>query len=209
MKVNTEDINRLMGIFEGRLKKKQNGAAWISNNFGELLRGSTNNEASVHVTKKLYENQNAGQPVRRWKNVNPIVEDMNKSFKRVSEVMETDLFTVHEDDSLDLVVSVMHWQNIRHLPVEKEDHFLVGIINSHTLIHHLASKDQGAKFARDIMSTDFATIKSQQSTAEAIRLMGTTRDDALAVVNEDGNLLGLITESDIIQVLLHTNVLGK
>ena len=120
--------------------------------------------------------------------------------------METDLFTVSEDDSIDLVVNVMNWQNIRHVPVESDDNELVGIIDSHAIIHFLADKKGTEEQAvKDIMLTNFPTISSTASAKQAVNLMADNRVDALPVVDGSNRLLGIVTESDIIQVLKITN----
>jgi len=205
--IDNSDIIKYMDIIQARLKKKQNGASWLSKNFSELLKGSTPAEASVNITKKLYQLQEEGKPVHTWKNVRPNQVNSHKEFKTVNEIMETDLFTVNEDDLLDLVVHVMDWQQIRHVPVENSKSQLVGMINSKCIISYLSTKDRDEESsAKDIMQTEYPTIAATASTNEAIRLMAENRADALPVVMEDGTLLGIITESDIVQV---ANMTGR
>jgi len=201
------DISKYMDIIQSRLKKRQNGANWLSKNFSELLKGSTPAEASVNITKKLYENQEDGSPVHSWKNVRPNQVNAHKEFKTVNEIMETDLFTVNEDDLLDLVVHVMDWQQIRHVPVENSENQLVGMINSKCIIRFLSQKERKEETsAKEIMITKYPKIHPSASTNEAIRIMAETRSDALPVVMDDGTLLGIITESDIVQV---ANMTGR
>jgi CBS domain-containing protein/gamma-glutamylcysteine synthetase len=209
MNVKSSDITRYMGVIEARLSKKMTGAKWMLNNYSELLKGSTPNEASRNITKKLVENQNTGNPVHIWKKLNAKEKSMEKEFKRVNEIMETDLFTVNEDDSIDLVVNMMNWQNIRHVPVENKNNELVGIINSHCLISYLAEKHDDNLAAKDIMQTAFPTIDAKASAREAVVSMADNRVDALPVVDKQNRLLGIITESDIIQVLKITNKISE
>jgi CBS domain-containing protein/gamma-glutamylcysteine synthetase len=210
MKVNGTDITRYMSVIENRLRKKITGAKWMSHNYSELLKGSTPNEACINLTKKMLENQRSGEPVHTWKNLNRNEQNMQKEFRRVNEIMETDLFTVNEDDAIDLVVNVMNWQNIRHVPVENENNELVGIINAHSIIHYLASKSESdANAAKDIMLTNFPTISATSSAKQAVTLMADNRVDALPVLDESNRLLGIVTESDIIQVLKMTNKISE
>lgn len=209
MKVDGSDITRYMSVIENRLRKQVTGATWISKNFSELLKDSTSSEACINITKKMLENQDSGLPVHKWKNIN-IHKQVLKEFRTVNEIMETDLFTVSEDDSVDLVINMMNWQNIRHVPVENSDNQLVGMINSHCLIHFLVDrKDDELPAAKDIMLTDFPTISPKQSAKEAVMLMADKRADSLPVVDENNRLLGIITESDIIQVLKLTNKISE
>lgn len=210
MKVNPSDITKYMSVIENRLRKKTTGSKWISHNFSELLKGSTPNEANLNITRKLVENQNSEKPVHTWKNLNIKEQNGQKEFKRVNEIMETDLFTVDEDDAIDLVVDMMNWQNVRHIPVENNKNVLVGMINAHSLIQYLsAKKENDATSAKDIMQTNFPTITPQSSAKEAVVLMADNRADALPVVDDDYRLLGIVTESDIIQVLKITNKISE
>lgn len=207
MNISGGDIQRYMDVIHNRIRKKQNGATWLVRNFSELLKDSTAAEASVNITKKLYELQESGEPVHTWKHVKPGQVNSHKEFRTVNAIMETDLFTVNEDDLLDLVVHVMDWQQIRHVPVENSDHKLVGLINTKCIIRYLGQKDRGEEAsARDIMLTEFPTISSTATTTEAIRIMAENRADALPVVSPDNELLGIITESDIVQV---ANMTGR
>ncbi len=210
MKVNPQDITKYMSVIENRLRKKITGSKWMSHNYSELLKGSTPNEACLNLSKKMLENQSSGNPVHTWKNITIKEQNTQKVFKRVNEIMETDLFTVNEDDSIDLVVNVMNWQNIRHVPVESTDNELVGIINAHSLIHYLADKrEDDSTAAKEVMLTDFPTISPTASAKEAVVLMADNRVDSLPVVDSNNRLLGIVTESDIIQVLRITNKISE
>ncbi len=211
MKVKSEDISKYMTVIEGRIRKKQTGAKWMMNNFSELLKGSTSNEACINVTKKMLEYQDSDEPVHKWRNLNVKEKKTNKEFRRVSEIMETDLFTVGEDDAVELVVNMMNWQNIRHVPVEDANSQLVGIIDAHCLIRYLAdTKHQDDSHAvKDIMQREFPVIKQDDSARHAVSVMADKRVDSLPVVDEENRLLGIITESDIIQVLNITNKISE
>lgn len=210
MNIKPEDISKYMGVIEGRLRKGVTGSRWMNRNFSELLKGSTPNEASINITQKLIENQNTDVPVHNWKNLSVTGKVSHKEFRKVNEIMETDLFTVNEDDAIDLVVNMMNWQNIRHVPVEDDNNVLVGMINAHCLISYLANKkESNSVAAKDIMQTEFPTITPLSSARQAVVLMADHRVDSLPVVDESQRLLGIITESDIIQVLKMTNKISE
>ena len=208
MSVNGEDIGKYMGIIEGRIAKNQNGSKWITVNFGELLKGSTPIEASVNMTKLLYKKQSSGKACHEWRDLNTYKSDMQKDFREVGQIMETELYTVHEDELLDLVINVMNWQNIRHIPVENDQHELVGMIDTRALLSYFTQKDLSADASvKEIMKKDFPSISKRVTTAEAVDIMAEKRVDALAVVDQKNRLIGIITESDIIQVLRMTKKL--
>ena len=52
--------------------------------------------------------------------------------------------------------------------------------------------------AQDIMTRKVCTIRSEASAQEAAQLLDQKRISGLPVVNEDGDIIGIITEADII-----------
>ena len=200
LKVDLADIERLLGVIESRIYSHMNGAQWQMKNFSELLIGSTPNEASISLTKGIYENEQTEKPVHLWENVDPAKRDEYKEFKAVSQIMTTDMFTVNEDELLDLVINVMDWKRIPYVPVENDEGELTGVITYQALLRHFLGNDGTADVVvKDIMREDFISVESSCSTAEAVDLMATERTGVLMVV-KDAKLLGIVTESDLNQV---------
>mgnify|MGYP002064122728 CR=1 FL=1 len=56
--------------------------------------------------------------------------------------MTTDLFTVHPDELIHLAAHVMDWKHVRHVPVEDNDHRLVGLVTHRTLLRLLAGLEE-------------------------------------------------------------------
>jgi CBS-domain-containing membrane protein len=117
--------------------------------------------------------------------------------------MSTDLFTVSEDESLDLVASLMEWERIRHVPVEDHNHKLVGLISYRSLLRLMARGmlGEGGKHvsAAEVMKTDPVTVSPEATTLEAIDLMRRHGVGCLPVV-KDNRLVGIITERDLMNV---------
>lgn len=55
------------------------------------------------------------------------------------------------------------------------------------------------KTVADIMTSDVVTVKKETSIRELAELFVTHRISTLPVVDDSGNLLGLVTESDLVQ----------
>jgi CBS domain-containing protein/gamma-glutamylcysteine synthetase len=200
MGVHSKDIRKYLGVIENRMYSHTNGSKWALKNFSELLIGSTPNEACQSLTEKMYENHMSGKPVHEWENVEPDNRDRYKQFKTVGQIMETDLYTVNEEDLVELVINMMDWKNIRHIPVENQDHDFMGMIGSRDLIRYFTSDDKDSlQTASQIMQSNTICVEPDCSTSEAIELMAKERLECLPVVSEN-RLVGLITESDIVQV---------
>jgi CBS domain-containing protein len=121
----------------------------------------------------------------------------------VEEFMTTDLFTVHEDEAVDLVANLMDWKRIRHIPVENEQGALVGLVSCFEVLRQLErgiseGADQSVPVGA-IMVRDPLTVPPETPTLDAIMLMRREKVDCLPVV-KDGRLVGILTERDFIDV---------
>ena len=119
----------------------------------------------------------------------------------VEAFMTTDLFTVHEDESVELVANLMDWKRIRHMPVENEQGALVGLISCFEVLRQLERNnsegtDQSVRVGA-IMVRDPLSVPPETQTLDAIELMRREKVDCLPVV-KDGRLVGIVTEHDFI-----------
>jgi CBS domain-containing protein len=121
----------------------------------------------------------------------------------VEEFMTTDLFTVNKDDLPDLSADIMDWQRIRYIPVEDMKGSLIGLISSRMLLRHfLLEKRNGTDsktLIEDLMIKNPITISPQATINEALEIMTTKQIGCLPVVNK-GNLVGIITEANFLNI---------
>jgi CBS domain-containing protein len=116
--------------------------------------------------------------------------------------MTTHLFTVHEDELVDLVAFLMDRKQIRHVLVEDDDHRLTGIVSYRSVLRLITRDDDEAKGrrpVRDIMERDPITVSPDTETLEAIRIMRDKRVPCLPVVKED-RLVGIVSERDFMPI---------
>lgn len=166
--------------------------------------GSTQNEASKNITKLLIRHQDSGLPVHEWPDVSADDREKEKEFRYVSQIMSTDLFTVHEDDLVDLVVNMMNWQKVQYIPVENDEDELVGLITTTSLLTHFSNDQNGdLHSAKDIMTTEFPVISAGSKTNEAIDLLIASGTHCLPVM-EDDKLVGILTTGDIVKAAKFT-----
>ncbi len=90
----------------------------------------------------------------------------------------------------------MHWERIRHVPVEDSAHRLVGIITQRSILRFLTGGGSTIDTSvADLMRTDVTTVAPDTTTAEALGLMRRMRIGCLPVI-QDGRLIGILTEED-------------
>ena len=130
----------------------------------------------------------------------------------VSEVMQTQVFSLAASDRLDMVEDVMRLGRVRHMPV-LEDERLVGVLSHRDLLAASLTKalqfEEGHRrvFMRsvdvgEVMSKDVVTVEPSATLEEAARLMRRHQIGCLPVVKPDRVLVGLVTETDLLEASL-------
>ena len=197
-RIDVDDNNRLLDIIEERVRRRHTGSLWMFESFSELLKDSTRYEAAVTVTAALVRNQSEGLPVHLWQlATRDVAAPWLKKYLRIEQLMRTDLYTVNENDLVDLAAHIMDWKRIRHVPVENDEGYLVGLITARTLMRRFASNADEAKLCpvTSVMTRNPITVAPETSTLAALDLMRSQRVSCLPVV-EDGKMVGLVTEFD-------------
>ncbi|MEM7154964.1 MAG: glutamate-cysteine ligase family protein [Myxococcota bacterium] len=202
--IDEADINRYLDVVEERVRSQNTGSTWALRSLSEMAPKTSLDQRHRRITKAMLEHQrNGGQPVHTWSPCSVEKDDdWREAYRTVGQMMTTELLTVRPEDIVDLAASMMDWERIRQVPVEDDEGLLVGIV-SHRAILRLVARGQGLDrepvAVKDIMRRDPVTVTPQTSTVEAINLMRDRSFGSLPVV-EDGKLVGIVTEHDIIDV---------
>lgn len=119
----------------------------------------------------------------------------------VSDVMSRDLVTLRESDTLDIADELLNMSHIRHLPVVRGKK-LVGLLTHHDLLRHCHRRDAAGQpiQAAAVMVRDPVTIGPEASLLSAIRVILDNRFGCLPVTADNGTLLGIVTEADLLRV---------
>jgi len=82
-------------------------------------RAGTREERLAALVAGTYDRQSTGRPVHEW-DLARLAEGggMRSNYLRLEQYMTTDLLTVNEDESIELVANLMDWHRIQHVPVE-------------------------------------------------------------------------------------------
>ncbi len=202
--IDAADIDRFLDVIEERVRTGRTGSQWLLDSLASMDGAAKVAEKMSALTGATLERQKDGRPVHTWKLAR--IEEAGGwegSFQRVEQYMSTDLFTVHEDEVIDLVANMMDWKHVRHIPVEDEDHRLVGLVSYRQLLRLLARDLQQGRDhpipVREVMARDPITVHPDTPTLEAIELMRKSRVACLPVVL-DGRLVGIVTEHDFLKV---------
>ncbi|MEZ4226722.1 MAG: CBS domain-containing protein [Polyangiaceae bacterium] len=136
---------------------------------------------------------------------------MSKVLPRtVGDLMTREVITLFEEDNLERIEEGMQRYRFRHLPVV-DDGKLVGLVTHRDILRAQASSlETGSAqknrlltesvFVRDIMQQNVTTVKADMALSDAGDLMVNEKRGCLPVVDDAGNLVGIITEADFVKL---------
>ena len=204
--VDQGDIDKYLGVLHDRVDTRRNGARWALESLNDMYEQGTEDQRMRCLVRSMVEQQTTGRPISEWV-LADFCEDQGwrESYLKVSQFMATDLFTVRPDDIVDFAATLMDWKHVRHIPVEDDDGGLIGLVSHRALLRLVAEGRVGGEHkvtVKEIMTRDPVTVDSEATTVDAIRLMRKAKVACLPVV-EEGKLIGLITEHDLIVVASH------
>ncbi len=203
LEVDGADIDRYLGVIAERVDSQRSGSQWQVTSL-DAMGDCARHEGLAALVAASCERQAQGQPAHTW----PLAKreeagDARKHFRRIDQLMTTDLFTVNQDELVDMAAYVMHWKHIRHVPVEDNQHRLVGLVTHRSLLRLVPTLKQPERSAvpiSEIMQTKLHTVHPHTPTQEAFRLMRRNRISCLPVVDEEYRLVGIVTETDFMEL---------
>jgi CBS domain-containing protein len=136
----------------------------------------------------------------------------------VRDLMERDVATLDAEDTLDLADDVMRLGRVRHFPIMSGGR-LVGMLSQRDLYRAAASSLLQLRYdtsrewlarvsVKSVMSTTLHTIGPNRPLRDAVGIMLRERIGCLPVV-EDGELVGLLSETDCLRQLSDMLVSGE
>ncbi len=126
-----------------------------------------------------------------------MTESTAKTRIRCRDIMTSSVTTATRANTLQEVAALMRDGDMGSVPVV-EDGKLVGIVTDRDIVVRSVAegKDASAGVA-EAMTTDIFSVKPDDFVFEAIRLMGDKQVRRVPVVDENGDLAGIIAMADI------------
>jgi CBS domain-containing membrane protein len=139
---------------------------------------------------------------------------------KVKDLMRTNVVSLHIGDTLGVAEDIMSMGRIRHLPVVDEEHRVVGLVSQRDLFRASVSSVLGFDRAkehewmgkikvRDIMTKQVVMIDAEAGVAEAVDKLVSDKLGCLPVADEQGKLVGLVTETDCLRCFRDLLKMGK
>ncbi len=201
-RIDSADVDRLLGVLEERVRSRRTGAQWALDSFAAMGADRKKAERCRAIAAAILKNQEEGRPVAQWELAafEPGSPDPDR-LQTVEQVMTSDVFTLHPEDLVDLAASLMDWEHLRSVPVEDQTGHLLGMLSYRSVLRLISRgrADVGVP-VREIMDQDPPTIRPEATTVEALQAMRAHDAAALAVVNGEGRLVGIVTEHDFLHL---------
>ena len=201
--IDKADVKKYLGIIEQRAKLHMNGARWQLRAYTKLIEETNHDEALSCLTAAIINNQQKDIPVHKWKLPNlDELKEYRPSKIKVEEFMETDLFTVQQDDIIELVAEMMDFRKIRFMPVENTKGKLIGLVTSRIILRHLMKHNKlsgEAVKVKDIMIKKPLTIGPDSTILDSLEMMRKSEVGCLPVVQK-GELVGLVTTMNFLRI---------
>ncbi len=202
--IDSDDADRYLEIICRRVSTCKTGSQWLLDSLASLKDNGIKGERMAALTAATVNRQKKGLPVHEWELAR--LEEAGgwkPNYMRVEQFMTTDLFTVTEEDSVELVANLMDWERIRHVPVEDNRHQLVGLISYRGLLkffsRHFSQTNHTSVPVTKIMKASPITVPPETTTVEAMKIMKKHSIGCLPVV-KNGRLVGVVTERDFMAI---------
>jgi CBS domain-containing protein len=117
--------------------------------------------------------------------------------KTTADLMTTDVVTVRPRQLLKRAAEEVRLGRIRHLPVVDDTGTLLGLVTQRDLLSSGGDLDQPIA---DIMRRDVKTVRPSTPACEAAYLLLRHDIGCVPVTDEDGKLLGIVTDTDFVRV---------
>lgn len=120
----------------------------------------------------------------------------------VQRIMTLQPTVVERGDDILRILKKMCYSNISALPIVDEQGIIKGIITLRDLVDlmGISSELLGVRVS-EIMDTDISSVESSSSIWKAVQLMSEKRVRRLPVLLENGKLLGVLTNKDILRYM--------
>jgi len=195
MNIAPEDAERYLSIIENRIRST-NGSRWMVNAYRKLQQKHKKPDALKILTATIYQRQQKGYAIDAWQLPRGDEINIQRENKTVGDCMNSRTITAQESDSAELVLRMMQWNNIHHLPILNNDLNLSGLLTWTDVKKYLEDPVKLQSSISVLMKKELITTTADTSLESAIELMKSQNINCLPVVRGT-KLIGIITSNDL------------
>lgn len=124
----------------------------------------------------------------------------------IDELMTAKPFTLSANDTIHDARRFMTEHHIRHIPVTDDNNKLLGLVTQRDILeatHATELESSRGLQLSEIMITDVSTIYQTTAVRQAALFLRSHKYGCLPVVSKDQKLVGIITDSDFIDIAIN------
>lgn len=193
--VDEADVERYLNVIEQRVATEITGSSWMIKNFRKLSKHYGESIALKEIIRQSLDYQKENTPLHKWHQIPVMKYQLAEKDPSVDQLMSTNIYSVNENASIEIVSRILEWNKIHHLPVENKDGDLVGLITDGTL-DRIKTETKPPCFAKEIMLTDVVTINAYDSMKKAKDVFHEAKVSGLPVTYRN-KLVGMLTLTDL------------
>ena len=133
--------------------------------------------------------------------------------KNADDIMTSPVISVFDDTLFSEAWVKFQAYRFRHFPVINRNHQIMGIVSDRDMfantdsMRETANAVKGAEYISQVMVNKVITASPDTSIHEICRVMFSQHIGSLPIVDENHKLLGLITRSDILRILIKSEAM--
>ncbi|MCP4767565.1 MAG: CBS domain-containing protein [Gammaproteobacteria bacterium] len=126
---------------------------------------------------------------------------------RVEKYMSLVPITIRDDTAYWEAFDIMQEKDLHHIPVVNESNAVVGLITRRDLQIAAMHFKEASVDVSEVMHSPVVTISPGERLSEAAKQMIDNRIGGLPVLDSNGQIVGILTETDLLRALI--DQLGK
>lgn len=190
----------LLDIVSARVVSDRTGSQWLLSTM--RARGGANASNLRAVTLALADLQASEHSINDWPDEcdrPDAAQYEDLSSMTVDEAMTSRLVTVRPDDLAAFAQRLMAWQRIHQVPVEDDEHRLLGVLEARAC-EGLSEDRLATATVSDLMREPRPCVEAGSLVSVVAHAMESSGLDAVPVV-VDGRLVGIFTRTDLARLL--------
>jgi len=136
-----------------------------------------------------------------------VVDDKQEDVMKLEKWITTPVITVNKQTTVISAAQTMNQRKLGCLPVVAGQGYVIGIITDTDIVRKIAatSLDPGTALVEELMTKDVITARPTQSLIEVAQTLVSKKLKRIPVTDDNNYLLGVISITDIISILLQLN----
>ncbi len=119
----------------------------------------------------------------------------------VSEFMSHECYTAQKTDKIGATDILMTRKQVGGVPVVNGSNRILGIITQRDITLSKISSNVASMTVQDLMTVNVVTCKESDTLKHVIQLMHDHDIERVPVINDTKQLIGMVVQSDVIQLL--------